>query len=50
MNNVERVSTSLPTALVQFFEQYQADNVVKTRSEVVERADLLSREQNLIEE
>lgn len=50
MNNVERVSVSLPIPLVRFLERYQADHAVKTRSEVVERALLLLREQNLIEQ
>ena len=50
MNNVERISVSLPTQLVRFLEQYQISNAVKTRSEVLERAVLLLRQQNLIEE
>lgn len=50
MNNVERISVSLPTPLVRFLEQYQATNAVKTRSEVLERAVLLLRQENLIEE
>ena len=50
MTNVERVSVSLPIPLVRFLERYQTDNAVKTRSEVVERALLLLREQNLIEQ
>jgi metal-responsive CopG/Arc/MetJ family transcriptional regulator len=50
MNNVERLSISLPAPLVRFLEQYQATNAVKTRSEVLERAVLLLREQSLIEE
>ncbi len=50
MNNVERISVSLPTPLVRFLEHYQAINAVKTRSEVLERAVLLLRQENLIEE
>lgn len=50
MNNVERISVSLPTPLVRFLEQYQASHAVKTRSEVLERAVLLLRQENLIEE
>ena len=50
MNNVERISISLPTPLVRFLEQYQATNAVKTRSEVLERAVLLLRQESLIEE
>jgi len=50
MNNVERISISLPTPLVRFLERYQASHAVKTRSEVLERAVLLLRQENLIEE
>jgi antitoxin ParD1/3/4 len=50
MTNVERLSVSLPAPLVRFLEQYQTENAVKTRSEVVERAVLLLQEQSLIEE
>ena len=50
MNNVERISVSLPTPLVRFLERYQVSHAVKTRSEVLERAVLLLRQENLIEE
>jgi antitoxin ParD1/3/4 len=47
MASVEKISVSLPAPLVRFLEHYQTENAVKTRSEVVERAIALLREQNL---
>jgi antitoxin ParD1/3/4 len=50
MQTVEKISVSLPTPLVRFLEHYQHEHAVKTRSEVIERAVELLREQMLEQE
>jgi antitoxin ParD1/3/4 len=47
MQSVEKISVSLPAPLVRFLEHYQSEHAVKSRSEVVERAIDLLREQSL---
>jgi antitoxin ParD1/3/4 len=50
MNEVERISISLPRSLVRFLEQYQTSHAVRSKSKVVERAVLMLREDELTEE
>jgi antitoxin ParD1/3/4 len=47
MPTVEKISVSLPLPLVRFLEHYQSQHALKTRSEAVERAIDLLREQSL---
>lgn len=44
---VEKISVSLPVPLVQFLESYKAAHSCKSRSQVVEMALQLFREQEL---
>ncbi|MBD2774266.1 CopG family transcriptional regulator [Iningainema sp. BLCCT55] len=44
---VEKISVSLPAPLVQFVEAYKSLHKKKTRSEVIEEAVKLLREQEL---
>lgn len=44
---VEKISVSLPAPLVQFVETYRSTHKKKTRSEVIEEAVKLLREQEL---
>lgn len=44
---VEKISVSLPAPLVQFVEKYKLTHKKKTRSEVIEEAVKLLREQEL---
>jgi len=45
--NVEKLSVSLDGALVEFISQYQKSYQVRSKSEVVSRALILLREQEL---
>ncbi len=44
---VEKISVSLPAPLVQFVETYRSTHKKKTRSEVIEEAVKLLRDQEL---
>jgi antitoxin ParD1/3/4 len=52
MNDAKRIqiSISLPTTLMRFLEQYQANHGLKSKGAVVERALLMLREAELVEE
>ncbi len=47
--NVEKLSISLPAYLVQFIENYKLDKKCKSRSQVIEEALELLRNQELEE-
>ncbi|WP_414624764.1 ribbon-helix-helix domain-containing protein [Calothrix sp. CCY 0018] len=47
--NVEKLSVSLPVYLVQFIENYKLDKKCKSRSQVIEEALELLRNQELEE-
>lgn len=47
--NVEKLSISLPVSLVEFVEKYRQEKGCKSRSQVVEKALELLREQEMEE-